>query len=190
MRYRRRILFVPFGGAAIAMAITAAAFGCTVFKGTLTVAGNNGGSVTTTGLRGGMIESVSAGSTSATATNGSAKVSTGTDGCCNKLPWKDSAGALREYQINFLNGEGYSSHSNWANDCMAGSGGVTLTKVHLSSNGQINEQLVNGSFKKVSQPLNVSLGTGLTKNTAPAESALCISDAGGSYGNQAPIAIV
>ena len=190
MRRRKRFLFVPLGGMSIACAVAATAFACTVFKGTLTVSGDRGGSVTSTGLRGGMIQSVSASGTSASRNGGWAKVSTGTDGCCNRLPSKDSSGAVRSYNIRFFNGEGYDAHGHWSTDCMTYSAGVDLAVVRLSSNGQIAEQLVNGSFKKVNQPLQIPLGSGLTANVAPTESALCISDASASYGNQAPIAIV
>src|SRR5205085_9385667 len=116
--------------------------------------------------------------------------STGTDGCCNKLPNKDSTGALRTYVVNFFNGEGYDTHGHWYTDCMAGDNGITEATVRLNGKGQIAQQLVGGSYQAVAQPLQLSLGSGLTPNVGTQESAVCISDTGASYGNQAPITIV
>jgi len=191
MRFPKKVLFMPFGAVAIALVLTSAAYACTVFKGTMTISGNAGGSVTATGLRTGMVSSYTPAKTFATSTSGSVRVSTGTDGCCNRLPDKTSTGALRNYQINFFNGEGFDTHNHWYNDCMTGDSGVTKANVRLNSAGQIAQKLVSGTtYTAVSQPLSVSLGSGLTKNVGTQESAVCISDESGLYGNQAPITIV
>ncbi len=190
MRYQKKFLLLPFGAVAFALVLTSAAYACTVFKGTLTITGNRGGSVSATGLRSGMINNITPAKTFASASSGSVKVSTGTDGCCNRLPDKDSNGAPRNYQINFFNGEGFDTHGHWYNDCMAGDSGVTKANVRLNSAGQIAEKLIGGTYTSVAQPLQVSLGSGLTPNVGTQESAVCISDTSGLYGNQAPITIV
>lgn len=187
---QKKFLLVPFGAVAIALVLTSAAYACTVFRGTLTVTGDRGGSVTATGLRTGMVNSVSSTKAYSSANSGWVKVSTGTDGCCNRLPQKDSTGALRSYQINFFNGEGFDTHGHWYNDCMTGDSGVTLANVHLNASGQIAQQLVGTSYTSVTQPVQVSLGNGLTANVGAQESAVCISDISGLYGNQAPVTIV
>lgn len=190
MRYPKKILLMPFGAVAIALVLTSAAYACTVFKGTLTIAGDRGGSVTATGLRTGMVNSVTPAKTFASATNGLVRVSTGTDGCCNRLPDKDSTGTLRTYQVNFFNGEGFDTHGHWYTDCMAGDAGVTKANVRLNASGQIAQLQVGTNWANVQQPINVTLGSGLTPNVGSQESAVCISDTSGLYGNQAPITIV
>jgi|GEM_PF-5062634 len=175
---KRKILFVPFGAVAMLLAMTALAFACTVWKGTFTVKGNaSSGSVTASALRTSMVQTVSAGSAKAKATGGTVTISTGAAGCCSKLP-------ARSYTIRFLNGPGYTSHTQWANDCMVGSpapAGGTLNNigtVSVDANGQI-----------VGQPKTLSLPRSKV-NAAGQESALCISSSDGLYGNQAPISIV
>jgi len=190
MRFPKKVLLMPFGAVAIALVLTSAAYACTVFKGTMTISGNAGGSVTATGLRTGMVSNYTPAKTFASTSSGSVNVSTGIDGCCNRLPDKDAAGAPRNYQINFFNGEGFDTHTHWYNDCMTGDSGVTKANVRLNSSGQIAQKLVSGAYTAVSQPLKVNLGSGLVKNVGTQESAVCISDSSGLYGNQAPITIV
>jgi hypothetical protein len=190
MSHTRKILLMPFGAVAAALVLTSAAYACTVFRGTFTVTGDRGGTVTSTGLRTGMVESVTASKAFASASGGWVRVSTGTDGCCNRLPDKDSTGALRNYQVNFFNGEGYDTHGHWFTDCMAGDAGVTLAQVRLNTQGQIAQMLVSGAYRAVAQPVQLGLGSGLTRNVGAQESAVCISDSSGLYGNQAPVTIV
>ena len=186
----KKILLMPFGVVAILLVVASASYACTVFRGTLTLSGNLGGTVTATGLRTGMVNRISAGVTKASAANGSVNVSTGTDGCCNRLPDKDSSGALRNYQINFFNGKGFDTHTHWFTDCMTFDAGVTVAEVRLNALGQIAQRKVNGVYTNVTQPVQVGMGRGLTPNTAGQESAVCISDDTALYGNQAPITIV
>lgn len=190
IRGKRRVLLVPVGGVAAVMVLAATAWACTVWKGTLTVSGDRGGSVTSTGLRTGMVQRVSSGVTSASANGGWFKVSTGTDGCCYKLPWKKADGTVRNYEINFFNGEGYSDHTHFWTDCMTYDAGVKLADVRLNKGGQIASLLSGGTYQAVSQPLQVALPSGLAPNTTPQESAVCISDDTASYGNEAPITIL
>jgi hypothetical protein len=189
MRYPKMLL-MPFGAVAMTLLLTSAAYACTVFRGTLTLTGSSGGSVTATGLRTGMVNSITSTKASAAANSGWVRVSTGTDGCCNRLPDKDSSGAVRNYQINFFNGEGFDTHTHWYNDCMTGDAGVTKANVRLNAQGQIAQLQVNGVYTNVVQPVQVSLGNGLTRNTGTQESAVCISDSTSLYGNQAPITIL
>jgi len=190
MRYPKKLLLMPFGAVAAVLVLTSAAYACTVFRGTLTLTGNLGGSVTATGLRTGMVSRISSTKASASANDGWVRVSVGTDGCCNRLPDKDSTGALRNYQINFFNGEGFDTHGHWYSDCMTGDSGVTRANVRLNSSGQIAQQLIGSSYVNVAQPIQVSLGNGLTRNVGTQESAVCISDDSALYGNQAPITII
>ena len=190
MRRSRNILLMPFGAVAAALVVTSAAYACTVFRGTLTVTGNLGGTVTSTGLRTGMVESVSPSKTYGSSSGGWIRVSTGTEGCCNRLPATDSSGAPRNYQINFFNGVGYDSHGHWFLDCMTGDNGVTLADVRLNAAGQIAQMYTGAGYASVAQPVQVNLGNGLTPNVGTQESSVCISDSSGLYGNEAPITIV
>lgn len=176
---RKRLILIPFVALAAVLAFAATAFACTIWEGTFTVAGNSSTtSVTATGT-GMMTQTVSAGIAKASATNGSITVSTGIGGG-GQLP------ANTTYEIRFYNSvyptaPGYTDHTHWKTDCMAGSSGTQLgSDVTVGSNGTIT-----------GQPVTRSLPTGtLTADQAPAESAVCISDSTGSYGNEAPLTIL
>lgn len=168
----------PVAVIAALLSVAATAWACTLFYGTMTVAGNLGGVVQTTGLRGGMLQTVSPTVTRASANLGSFVLSTGAQGN-NKLPAMD-------YLVRFYNGAGYSTHTQWAVDCMAGGPGVTLGKVTVGTDGLITKQ--NGAASAPAVLFN--LPGSLTPNVAPAESAVCISNANATFGNMAPLTIV
>jgi hypothetical protein len=175
---KKKILFVPFGAAATVLALAALAFACTVWSGTFTVKGNAGsGSVTSTALRTNMVQAVSAGHAAAKASGGAISISTGTAGCCSKLP-------ARSYQVRYLNGPGYSDHTHWLNDCMVGSpapSGATIATIGTVSVGA--DGRIAGQPKTFSLPRSKA-------NAAGQESAVCVSSNDGLYGNEAPLAIV
>lgn len=186
----KKFLLMPFGAVALVLALASTAYACTVFRGTLTLTGDKGGSVTATGLRTGMVNRVTASKAMVSASGGWVNVSTGTDGCCNRLPQKTPAGVIRTYYLIFFNGEGFDTHGHWFNDCMAGDNGDNKATVHLNANGQIAQMLVGSSYVDVAQPLKIDLGSGLTPDVGTQESAFCISDSSGLFGNQAPVTVV
>lgn len=178
---QRKMLFgVPFAAVATFLALSASAYACTLFYGTLTVEGNGQGRVTTVGLRNGMLQRVSKGITTATASGGSVSISTGVDGCCNKLPAKT-------YNVGFNNFV-YSDHRHWQNDCMVvgENGTVGLGTIGVGSAGTI----IMKDGAPTTQPVQFPLPDGLTPNTAPAEAGICIVDTFRNYGNFAPVTIV
>ena len=176
---RKKAVLIPFGVVALTAIFAATAFACTLFRGTFTITGNaSSTSVTSTGLRTGMNQMLTSGIAKATATGGSVKVSTGKDSYGVGLP-------ARSYQVRFYNGPGYTNHTNWTVDCMAGGQGTTLGTVSVLSDGKISGQPRSFALKRN----DGTTGT-LTKNTAPAESVVCISDSFATYGNQAPLTIM
>jgi hypothetical protein len=175
---RKRAVLILLAATAVVCTVAASAFACTIFRGTFTIKGNaSTASVTATGLRTGMVQTVSSGIAKANATGGSVTVSTGADQYGVKLP-------ANSYLILFYNSTatapGYSDHTHWANDCMAGSpGAVTLGTVSVGADGRI-----------AGQPRTFALPSALRKDTAPKESATCISNSAATYGNQAPLTIL
>ncbi len=170
---KRKVLLVPFGGVALFLVVAASAWACTLFRGTFTIQGNaSSTSVTATGLRTGMVQTVSSGIAQSNRSAGSVTVSAGPDRFGVKLP----AGS---YQVRYFNGAGYSDHTHWRNDCMAGTpGAVTLGNVTVTSRGAI-----------VGQPLGFSLPAS-TPTSGGQESAVCISDSFADFGNMAPLTIL
>lgn len=196
----KKLLFVPFGGVAVALTLAAAAYACTVFLGTLTVTGSTSGRVTSTGNRTGMTSSLS-GTQARSGRAGSFTVQTGapSNAVGNKLPYKDSGGNVKTYYLRFFNGNAYNGfNTNWLVDCMAGSPGSLMSEVTLNATGGIATLKPGASGATlaagvVTQTLTKDyFGHALsnTPNTAAYESAVCISDTGGAYGNQAPLTIV
>ncbi len=167
----KRAVLTSFGVLAVSAVFAASAFACTIFRGTFTVLGNGSPtSVTSTGLRTSMAQRLTPGIAKATASAGTVTISTGKDSYGVALP----AGG---YQVNYYNGSGYTNHTNWTSDCMTGDSGRKIGSVSVGADGTLGGV---HSF---------SLGTS-TKNTAPAESEVCISNSFGTYGNQAPLTII
>ncbi len=168
----RKTLSVPFVTLAAVIALSSTAFACTVFKGTFTLKGNASTTkVTSTGTATSMTSTISPGIAKAKKTGGVVTLWAGADAYGRKLP-------VNNYLIRYFNGKAYDSHTNWVVDCMAGRSGVQLGTADVNSYG-----------KFVGQPLKFSLPDG-TANTAPQESAVCVSDRAGAYGNQVPVTIV
>lgn len=200
MRKRKRFLLAPASAVALVLAVAAVAYACTVWRGTMTVRGNHpsSGEVTVTGLRVGMTQTVTSGVAKSTKNSGFFLVSTGSAASNNKLPWKDSSGNIKKYYVKFYNssasGPGYSNHTTWSTDCMAGGPGVLLGSVTLNEGGQIASVQYVGSALNVpavpGAPVKFDLANGLNSDVSPAESAVCISDPGAAYGNQAPLTIL
>lgn len=211
MTKRRKFLLVPFGGVALLLALVATAYACTVFRGTLSLKGNraDSGTVTATGLRTGMAQTVSSEIARSDKT-GTVQVWTGADGS-NKLPHKKSDGTLYTYYLKYYNkafgvdvnrdgviDPGYSDHTHWMVDCMAGGPGEMMSKVNLNSSGAINSltpgssgATLSGNVVTLNLTRNYSGATlTSTADVAPTESAICISDPGAAYGNEAPLTIV
>lgn len=200
MRKRKRFILAPASAVALVLAVAAAAYACTVWRGTMTLRGNDpsSGEVTVTGLRVGMTQTVTSGIAKATKNSGWFLVSTGSAASNNKLPSKDASGNTKKYYIKFYNSTasspGYSTHANWYTDCMAGGPGVLLGSVTLNDSGQIASVQYVGSTTTLPMvpgvPVKFDLASGLKADTAPAESAVCISDPGAAYGNQAPLTLL
>lgn len=172
----RRMVLVPFGTMALVMVVTASAFACTVFRGTFTMQGNaSNGKVVATGTGTGMTQTVSDGVARAKAVGGAVKLWTGADAYGRTLP-------ANTYYVRYFNSTatraGYTDHYHWSTDCMVGGPGVDLGAVQVNNRGRIN-----------GQPVQFSLPTS-APDTAPQESAVCLSDRGGAFGNQAPLTIV
>jgi hypothetical protein len=168
----KRILFVPFGAVALVMVLAASAFACTVFRGTFTVQGNASPTkVTATGTGTGMSSTISDGIAKATDVGGSVKLWTGADPYGRTLP-------ANKYFVRYYNGAGFKDHYHWQVDCMVGGPGVDLGTVDVNSRGRIDKQ-----------PAQFALPVS-TPNSAPEESAVCISDRGGAFGNQVPLTII
>lgn len=176
MKRKRALLGV--GVVAGMMMLASASFACTVFRGTFTVQGNaSTGKVTTTGTGTGMTQSVNSGVAKATAVGGSIQIWTDRDTYGRGLP--ANTYYVRYYNSNSTPGRvGYTDHYHWSTDCMYGSNGVQLGTVQVNSRGRIPKQ-----------PVSFGLPSS-TPNVAPQESAVCISDNGGAFGNQAPLTIV
>ena len=181
--HNRKVLLVPFGAVAVFLTLTAAAYACTAFNGSFTVVGGGtggSGSVTANGTDAqgvpGMTQTVS-GATGALKgkTGSTVTVSTGTATNGTKLP-------ANTYSINYYNsgplGPGYEDHATWTTDCMTGGPGVALGTVTVGTAGTITSTSTTFTL-----PLS-------SADTGTEESAVCISDATGAYGNQAPIQII
>ena len=185
-RGRRRALLGGATVVAVTMALCSAAFACTIFRGKFIVqgSGSNAGKVYAIGANSGM-NYCSAGFPTGTAraprNGGTVTVSvvknknsacpTGTPG--GRLPSK-------MYDINFLNGPAHfvTPDRDWQLDCMSGIAGPVKI-------GQMNvDQYGRGGPKTLSLPSN------LAPNGPNDESAVCISDSTGTYGNQVPITIL
>ena len=183
-RMKRKLLCVPAGVIAVTMLLASEAFACTLFRGTFTIQGNaSSGKVVATGTGTGMTQTVSGGMARATASGGSIKIWTDKDAYGRGLP-------RNTYYVRYYNGTtcpptstrtscpGYTDHTHWSTDCMYGGRGVTLGTVQVNGRGRIDKQ-----------PAAFSLPTS-TADVGPQESAVCISDNGGAFGNQAPLTIV
>lgn len=172
----KRNLLTGMSAIAVALMVTATAFACTVFKGTMTLTGNaSTASVVSTGSGTGMTDTLTAGIAKAHKTNGTITVQTGRDSFGRGLPAKSY---LLRYYNSTAGAPGYSDHYHWQTDCMAGSSGVTLATVSIGSDGRI----VGGPITKPIVSANL--------DTAPQESTVCVSDSGGFFGNQTPLTIV
>ena len=192
---RKRLILIPFLALAAVTALGATAFACTIFRGTFTINGNATGStaVTATGNGADMgHKSISSGIAKATKNAGTVTVSTGVDpaNTTNKLP---NGGYLIRFFNSVYTGTvavkpGFKNHTTWTTDCMADGGLDPTVKT-------IGTVTVNGDGTIAGQPKTFPLGTSptgspLTPDQAPAESAVCISDAKANTGNQAPLTIV
>ncbi len=198
----RKLLSVPFGAAALVLSVVGLAFACTNFKGQFVVSGNRAdtGTVTVNGTGSGMNQTVNTGVAKSSTSSASVNVSTGTSTVSGGgiLPTGD-------YDINFYNNpsttcstvllfpncgyKGSGTTRKWQKDCMTGDSGVKLGTVHVNSSGVIDQK--NGSA--ATQPVNFALSptSGLITNTSGSnESAVCISNAGATIGNQAPLTIL
>lgn len=179
---RKTAVLTATSMAAIVLMASATAFACTVFKGTLTIKGNaSTTSVTATGSATTMAATISPGIAKAKKTAGTVTVTTGRDAYGRGLP-------ANPYLIRYYNsggpnpfgapGPGYTDHYHWSIDCMQGDAGVQIGTASVGSDGK----LVGGS-----KTLAI---TSANTDTSPGESAVCISDAGGAFGLQAPVTIV
>jgi hypothetical protein len=169
---RKRILLIPFAAMAVTAIFAAGAFACTIFRGTLSMQGNaSSATVKTTGNGTGMVQTVSSSIAKASKTGGSIKLWAGADAYGRKLPAKG-------YQVRYYNGKGYSDHTHWVTDCMAGGPGVTLGSATVTTQGKFS-----------GQPIGFNLPAS-TANTSPQESAVCVSDSFADYGNMAPLTIL
>lgn len=180
-RDTRRRLLVGSTVVGVSLALCSAAFACTVFRGKFTVTGSgaNPGKVISVGNNAGMqycpgfpTGTASAPTTGATVT---VKVVKAKNSSCplSRLP-------ANTYDINFLNGPAHfkSPDRDWQLDCMSGiAGPVKIGQL------KINQYGAGG-------PKTLALPSGLVANGPNDESAVCISDAGGAYGNQVPITIL
>ena len=175
MNRKKRAVLLSFAVLAVMASLAATAFACTIFRGTMTLQGNSSTStVKTTGLRTGMVQSVSSTKAFASRTNGSIKVSTGADQYGTKLP----AGS---YQVRYYNGTspfGYKDHTHWQVDCMAGGPGRTLGTVSVTTAGTIS-----------GQPRTFLIGTS-PPTTGTGEHAVCISNSNATYGNMVPLTVL
>lgn len=189
-------------GAALMVASTA--WACTAFLGTFEVTGDGDGMVTAIGedhyekndpssTSFGMNQSIegsteaTSGATGGTDGAGSITVETGPTDDGVKLPASDEPHPTREevgpYHVNFLNGPAYATHDQWTLDCMS----------YLIENTteiiKLGEVIVGDNGKIEGQPTTFSLPDGTVPDEI-GESAACISDEGGWYGNQAPITML
>ena len=173
---KRKLICMTFGVTAASMLLASEAFACTLFRGTFTIQGNaSSGRVVSTGTGTGMTQTVNGGVAKATASGGSIKIWTDRDAYGRGLP-------ANTYYVRYYNSTttrpGYSDHTHWSTDCMYGSSGVTLGTVQVNARGKLDKQ--PAAFALPSSRADV----------APQESAVCISDNGGAFGNQAPLTIV
>lgn len=173
---KRKLFFLPAGAIAVTMLLASEAFACTLFRGTFTIQGNaSSGRVTSTGTGTGMTQTVNGTVAKATASGGSVKLWTDKDAYGRGLP-------ANTYYVRYYNSSatrpGYTDHYHWWTDCMYGSSGVTLGTVQVNARGKIDKQ-----------PATFPLPTS-RPDVAPQESAVCISDNGGAFGNQAPLTMV
>lgn len=176
MRRKRNVL-VGMCVAAIAVMVSASAFACTVFKGTLSLRGNaSSATVTATGTGTGMSQTVNSTIAKAKQTAGAVTLSTGSDAYGRKLP---ANSYLVRYYNSTSTAPGYSDHYHWKTDCMTGGPGKTLTTVTIGSDGKIS-----------GQPKTIGIGDSARLDSGGQESAVCVSDSGGAFGNMAPVTIV
>lgn len=173
---RKLRYFVPAGAMVLTMLLASEAFACTLFRGTFTIQGNaSTGKVTATGTGTGMTQTISGGIAKATASGGNVKLWTDKDAYGRALP-------ANTYYVRYFNSSatraGYTDHTHWWTDCMYGSSGVTLGTVQVNARGRLAKQ-----------PATFALPSS-TPDVAPQESAVCISDNGGAFGNQAPLTMV
>lgn len=176
MRHKRNVL-TAMGVASIAVMASATAFGCTVFKGTMTVKGNaSSASVTATGTATGMNQTLSSGIAKAFKSSGTVTLSTGSDAYGRKLP--ANSYALRYYNST-ATAPGYTDHYHWNTDCMWGGPGSTKATVSVGSDGKV-----------VGQPKTIGIGASALADSGGKESAVCMSDNGGAFGNMVPLTIV
>lgn len=183
----RKKLLAAFAVPAATVMLGSSAYACTVWAGKFIVTGEaaaGGGTVTATGTPTGCTSTGRPiGGMNQTVDSGVAKTRQGVGGSvtvevqpasspsCNKLP----AGF---YDINWYSGKGYSNHTTWSRDCMSPLMGLG-EKVGVI---QVNS---SGSSAPATFPIASPF-----KNIHPEEGAVCVSDATGGYGNQAPMTVI
>lgn len=150
----------------------------------------------------------------ASASGGSISVQTDAASNGTTLPASDSdaefyAGDVGPYHINFINGPAYPTHKNWALDCMtyfterttealSDNTGRTeveqLGKVLVDADGQISgiatdsDSKYSPTYEETTKSASFALPT--ASPDLVGESAVCISDKAGYFGNQAPLALI
>jgi hypothetical protein len=177
----KKILLAAFGAIALTAVLAAGAFACTVFRGTLSLKGNaSTATVKATGTGTGMTQTLTSSIAKAHQTNGSVTLTTGADAYGRKLPARNTY-YVRYYNSNSdpAEGPGYTDHYHWWTDCMYGGPGKTLAG-----------PLTIGSDGKIVGSRTFGLGDSPNRDSGGQESAVCISDSGGAFGNQAPVTIV
>lgn len=189
---KKTMLGVPFTIIAGLMILASTAYACTVWAGKFLVSGEypGGATVTATGTptgcsggkpTGGMTQNVDSNvaRTKRSPAVGTVTVETQPGTGCNKLP----AGA---YDINWYSGKGYSNHTTWSRDCMSPlmGTGVKVGAIQVNSAGNSVDPVTgaNSSSKfTITSPF---------ANIGGEEGAVCVSDATGTYGNQAPMTVM
>lgn len=191
---KKTMLGVPFTIIAGLMLLASTAYACTVWAGKFLVNGEaaaGGATVTATGTptgcsgttpTGGMTQSVNANvaKTKKSPAVGTVTVETqSAGGTCNWLP-----GGV--YDINWYSGKGYSNHTTWSRDCMSPlmGLGVKVGEIKVNSAGQSVDPITNAA---ASFTFNI---TSPFANIGSEEGAVCVSDATGTYGNQAPMKVI
>lgn len=101
------------------------------------------------------------------------------------------AGQIGQYNIYFLNGPGYATRDQWTLDCAPTGGTPTSIGAYwrFHEHIKLGEVNVGDDGKIPNQPVGFHLPTGSLRDFA-GESAVCISDRRGWFGNQAPITMI
>ena len=175
---RRLVMVAVVIGVSLALASTA--FACTIFRGKFVVTGSGGGTVYAVGDNNNMAwcAGFPKGTATAPANGGTITVKVAKA----KAPCPLSRLPEGKYDIRFFNGAAHtkSPDRDWQVDCMGGDDILLSVKI---GSLYVNEYGAGG-------PKTIALPSGLIPNGANDESAVCVTGAGATYGNQAPITIL